>query len=120
MREVKYIPECTLEVEGLKRAPMVGYVLISAPSHQERLRYLSKSKMKHGETGDQVQMAMDNLEAMAVLVDILKDHVKSVELLKDDGIKISTYEDMIYDPDCESVITELSIALVNGFRPSKK
>lgn len=116
MREVKYVPSVTKE----KTCKLDGFLLIAVPSYPQRLRYLQESGLDPKISEGSVDVAMKNLGAMAKIVDAVSEHVKETHLqYKDGSVKIQKWEDVLYNSDCDGIIQELALALLNGFTPSK-
>ena len=117
MRLVEFTPEC-LKAES---AILEGSIMLSAPSYMQRCNYIADANFDHGQKDNGIDGLMKNMKAIAKMVELSKDHYKEVKLkYKADGVEIKSFEEMIENPDCDPVLQEVALAIMNGLKPSPK
>lgn len=113
-RTVKYIPQAC---KG-KGAALSGDVTLILPSLPEKLRYTKEVGVNFDTEGKPI-VNVDGMESLIKLIEYSKPHYAEVNLKKKDGTEIKTFDEMLYDPECETVVTEIAYALLNSFRVTK-
>ena len=100
-------------------AKVIGQLTIRVPSVVQKYDYMDKCGIEVGMDG-QVDMAkMNTIRFIKTLIELSEDHYVSIELKKKvGGATVTTWDELIHDPDCEPVVNEVATALISGFRPS--
>jgi hypothetical protein len=112
--ELEYVPKAC-KVTGAK---VTGKLKIKLPSVIQKYEYMDKCGIEVDGNGEVNTLKMNSLKFIKTLIEISKDHYVDIDLKKVDGAKITSWDEMIYDPDCEPVINEVATALVSGFKIS--
>jgi len=114
MFKVKVEPEaCKKEGTNIK-----GHVVMRVPSFDEKYRYIEECGFEVDEDG-QMKMSMKQMGAIRKMVSFSKDHYEEIKLVKRDGKKVESFEQMQYDPDCDEILIEVASQLMNGFKVGK-
>ncbi len=123
MKTVTYIPKACVELEGV--APeFSGSIELRVPNYTERnmlKRLLMKAFIKDGElnidAGKTDVMAL--MERTAELVEESKKFYISVDIKHVSGSEFKSFEDLGYEPKCESILQECAQELANGISLGK-
>ena len=94
-----------------------GYAMVSMPSAQQRFDYLAECGFETDETG-KVKADGRAFKAISKVLGFAKAHIKEVNFKAKDGRVFKNYEDLDYDMDGNQILVELSMKIINGFRPS--
>lgn len=127
--ELDYKPVAT-EKEDAK---VTGTVKVRVPNVIEKFRYLKESgiqmndlqglnelseEKKKAKLKD-LEKSIDGFEKLLYYLGKLESHVAGVSLVRTSNKqKITTYDALISDPDCEAVALELAGKLMGGFAAS--
>lgn len=113
-RLIKYVPSpCASE-----DAKFEGHVMIAAPKYTERMKWLEEAGFKTGPKGE-IEYTVEQLPAVMRMAEIAKTRVRHVEIkAKESGQKYTMWEDLEYDPDCDAIILDVALKMLNGFKPS--
>jgi len=112
--DLVYKPRACQEAE----AKVTGQLTIRVPSVVQKYDYMDKCGIEVGIDG-QVDMAkMNTIRFIKTLIELSEDHYVAIDLKKVNGATVTTWDELIHDPDCEPVVNEVATALISGFRPS--
>lgn len=118
MADIVYSPKCLDD----KKAELVGTLTIRVPTFQERLKYVEEAKvdLTQREGDDPVTVAARNTASTRVLVDLSKQHYKSIDLKEKNGdLVFKSFDEMCEDNRCDPILMEIAWLIVQGFRPAK-
>jgi hypothetical protein len=118
---IQFVPE-VCKSEGDKAASFEGHVVIQCPDFDQRYGLIEKAGFEMDADGKMLSGAKQ-LPAIRKAVKIVKemDLIKEVALKKlADASEFKSFEDLTFDPDCDPILIELAMQVMNGFRPSKK
>lgn len=110
--EIDYIPtQCKGEDKKFE-----GTVKIKLPSFDQKYLYMEQSGFSVNEKGE-FESGIKQIPAIRKMVSFAKDHIVSVSLKKiPSGVQFKAYDEMIYDGDCDSILIEIAMQLMNGFK----
>lgn len=123
MKTVNFIPKACLELEGI--APeFSGSIELRVPNYTERnmlKRLMMKAFIKDGELNTDIAKAdvIALMEKTAELVEESKNFYVSVNIKHVSGAEFKSFEDLGYDPKCESILQECAQELANGISLGK-
>lgn len=112
---VNYVPAaCKGETPQFK-----GSVVLRVPSIIERYDYLSMANLDV--SGSELDVSSVNkFDYVKKLIAASEKHYQKVELIKlSDGTEYKTYQDLIHDPECDSIVIEIASNLPNGYKLGK-
>ena len=113
--ELEYTPKAT-QVEGAK---VTGTIKVKLPSVIEKYDYMDKCGIDVSAEGEVDMAKMNTIRFIKTLVELSEDHYAEIKLKKvDGGAAVTTWDDLIHDPDCEPIVNEVATALIGGFKPS--
>lgn len=115
MREINYTPDACKPGE---KQSMQGSVIITVPTFDERYGYIEEAGFETNDKGD-IEGGVKNLKAIRKMVQLSQKHYKAVNLKKLDGVEVKSFEAMVDEPDCDAVLIEVAMQLMNGFKASK-
>lgn len=85
-----------------------GTLVIRLPSAEERMEYMSEANINVED--------LKSLKPMPYMMKKSYDHIVKIDLKKkSDGKKISTVDELRFDPDCFGIVTELAGKMMGGF-----
>ena len=110
--EIDYIPsQCKGEGKSFE-----GSMKIKLPSFDQKYLYMEQSGFSVNEKGE-FESGMKQIPAIRKMVGFAKDHIISVSLKKiQSGVEFKAYDEMIYDGDCDAILIEIAMQLMNGFK----
>jgi len=113
---LEYVPE---DCKG-EKAKFDGKVILKMPSFQQRHLYMTECNF--GTVKDSTNLAAnkDNIKSIVTLVEKSKDHYVKVDLVKkSDGKKFAKFDELTFDPDCDGILREVAMAMLQGFQAGK-
>lgn len=114
--ELEYVPKAC---RGDK-AKFQGSILLRVPTFDEKYQYIEESGFELEDDGT-VRASIKQIGALRKIAKLAEKHCLKVTLEKlDDKKKISSYQEMTEDPDCEALILELATGLLNQFKPGNE
>lgn len=119
MEKITFIPTACVGTPE-KPAKMKGHVVLSTPGFDERYEILDEVGLKiDAQTGEVDAGEMSSFKSIRKMVKASKKYYLEVQLEKVEGEKITSFEQMERDPECDSVLIEIGMSLSKGFRPAK-
>lgn len=113
--EVVYVPT---QAKG-EDAVFSGSVTLKAPSFDERFEYLELTGFDAQSDGS-VESKMRQLKAIRKSVQLSKAHYIKVDLKHlPSGAEFKSFDEMVMDPVCDTVLMEVGALMVGGIRPGK-
>lgn len=96
-----------------------GSLIVSLPSFDQKYQYMEDSGFSVNDKGE-FESGVKQIPAIRKMVKYVKDHIITVSLKKlSDGSDITSYDQMIYDSDCDGILIEVAMQLMNGFKVGK-
>lgn len=115
MREYKFTPSECLGDDS----EMDGHIILTAPNMIQRYKYLSECSFETNESGE-VDVSISKLEPIIKMVHLSAPHFKFVDIKSKDGKShYKSYDDLINDSSCETIVMEACGVILGGFKPSK-
>jgi hypothetical protein len=117
MKEIKFVPQAA----SGKHPKFEGDVTIRTPTNVELWELLEVLGYELGDDG-KVKAVTDEgkIKKMAKMVKASLPFIAAVNLTKlKEGTKLSTVDDLMYDRDCQGILTEVATAIIQGFGPGK-
>ncbi len=115
MSAIKYVPK---EAQGAK-AKFEGHIELTAPSFDQRFQYIEECNFEVNDKGE-ISESMNQLGSLRKMVSLTQHHYKSVALKSKNGKEYKSFEDLSFDPDCNTMMIEVASFVMNGFTPGKK
>ena len=107
----KYIPDaCGVDQFG-NEPTIKGFVTIFIPNHEQRMDIIGKSKAT--EEGNEAKI-------MANVVKLIEPYIKSVEIINEEGEKLTTYAELYDDLQGGTVLGEIATCFLSGSFIKKK
>lgn len=95
-------------------------IVLKVPSVLDQMDYLEQCNLKTDDKGEiDLRDVMSKISMTKKLIQLSEPHYKAVHVLKKDGVKIASFQEMLYDQDCKAVLIDIGSQIVNGFQPSK-
>lgn len=108
MQPYKYVPEACKD----KDSGLTGHVILKPRSMPEKYRLLAECELKLDENGSPVE-GMANLGAIANAIDLSEKYWKEVHIKKGDK-EFKSFKELVYDNDCEGLVTEVAFHVVGS------
>ena len=108
MQPYKYVPELCKD----KKSGFTGHVVLKPRSMPEKYRLLSQCDLKLDENGVPLE-GVANLEAIANAVELSEKYWKEVAIKKGDKT-YKSFKDLVYDNDCEGIVSEVAFHVVGN------
>lgn len=115
MREFRFVPKVCIG----DNAEFEGFITLTAPNMIQRYKYLSECSFDTNESGE-VDLSIKKIDPMIKMMELSAPHFKSVDIRRKDGLaSYKTFDDLINDSTCESIVMEACGVVMGGFKPSK-
>lgn len=108
MQPYKYVPSICKD----KKSGFTGFVTLKPRSMPEKYRLLSECDLKLDENGNVLEGVV-NLPAIANAIDLSEKYWKSVDIKKGDK-EIKSFKELIYDNDCEGIVSEVAFHVIGS------
>ncbi len=125
-KEKEFIPsECKERKEGEELLPpsFSGSLKVEVPNFMKRMEYVKQCNFKTVDKGGgqmEIAAGMDNIDSIIQMAKIAEKHVKSVSLKHiESGEEYKSWGDLLEDPACDSMISEISGYIMNGVSAGK-
>lgn len=112
--ELAYTPKAC-SAEG---SHITGMVVLNTPTILEKYELCEALGINVDDSGNVDLGKLGKISLLKQLIISSQKHYKQIKLVKKDGSKVESWDDLIADPDCEPVVLEVATSLLNGFRPS--
>jgi len=100
-------------------ATLSGSVTIKLPSVIQKYDYIDKCGLNVSAEGEVNMASLNTIRFIKTLIELSEDHYVKIDLKKkSNGASVTTWDDLIHDPECAPVANEVATALIGGFRPS--
>ena len=114
--DLEYTPKACVGAD----AKVSGSVTVKVPSVIQKYDYMDKCGIDVNSEGEVDMKKMNTIRFIKTLIELSEDHYVKIDLTKKVGAgKVTTWDEMIHEPDCELVVNEVATALISGFKPSK-
>jgi hypothetical protein len=115
MKEIKFTPAACAEGKEFS-----GSVTMRVPMFDERYEVLDQMGIKiDKESGEAKLEDMGSFSSIRKMVKASIPFYKSVEIKHSDLREFKSVEDMLAEPDCDTILIEVAMAISRGFRPGK-
>lgn len=117
--DIRFVPSiCKPPENSDNPAKYEGFVLLRAPSYEERLELYERYGGDAEDAGlTPKEQASENRKRLKLIASVLPDYVKEISIKRlDDGFVFSKFDELRFDSEMVSVITELCHRLVGKNR----
>lgn len=116
MKTVKYVPTiCKGDDPSYS-----GHVELRMPSFNEKFDLLEKAGVELDEDSKVIYKTAGKLAMIRKMVEITEPYYVSIELKRNsDGAELKSYDDLQNEPDAHSVLTEVSVQIMQGMKLGK-
>jgi len=113
--ELEYTPKAC---QG-NDAKVLGSITLKIPSVIQKYDYMDKCGIDVNAEGEVDMAKLNTIRFIKTLVELSEDHYVKIDLKKKvGGAQVTSWDELIHDPDCEPIVNEIATALISGFRPS--
>lgn len=113
MRTMKFEPE------SINNEEFSGWVELKVPHARERAMVFKTLKFKMDAKGEIIANE-DMSEVMVGMVDLVEEYLVTAEITRKSDGKTFNKEDVFYEPEFQTLISEIGTVCMSGFKPSKK
>ena len=110
--QIEYVPT---QCKG-KDKTFEGSLKIKLPTFDQKYLYMEQSGFSVNEKGE-FEAGMKQIPAIRKMVCFAKEHIVGVDLKKiKPSMEIKSFVQMSYDSDCDAILIEVAMQLMNGFK----